>query len=109
MPAQSTEVEITMSDELNEHLPERRVWIRSRPVKTMFRPPEHEDLRTIAEAWGVPVATAVWAIVAGELARWRREAPNYGEAGLAIAAAMSVKTPSMKKEYCALFPGETTR
>ena len=59
-------------------------------MKILLRPPEYADLRTIAEAWGVPVATAVWAIVAGELARWRREAPNYGEAGLAIAAATTV-------------------
>ena len=60
------------------------------PIKAMFRPPEHEDLRAIAEAWGVPVGTAVWAIVVGELARWRREAPEFGPHGLAIAAAVTV-------------------
>ena len=56
----------------------------------MFRPPESADLAVIARDWGVPVATAVWAIVVDQLARWRREAPEYGEAGLAIAAANSV-------------------
>ncbi len=35
----------------------------------MFRPPEANDLETIAEGWGVPVATAVWAIVAEQLTR----------------------------------------
>ncbi len=79
-----------MSRDQHELHPERRAWVRTRPVKTLFRPPEHQDLQTIAEAWGVPVATAVWAIVAGELARFRREAPNYGQAGLAIAAATTV-------------------
>ena len=55
-----------------------------------FRPPEHADLETIAMAWGVPVATALWAIVVGELARYRRQAPELGEHGLAIAAASRV-------------------
>ena len=79
-----------MSHDLDEPGLERRGWIRSKPVKTMFRAPEYADLETIAEGWGVPVATAVWAIVVGELARWRREEPNYGDAGLAIAAAATV-------------------
>ena len=70
--------------------PDNRGWIRSQPVKAMFRPPEYEDLQTIAEAWGVPVGTAMWAIVAGELSRWRREAPEFGPHGLAIAAAVTV-------------------
>ena len=69
---------------------EHRVWVRSQPVKSMFRPPEHDDLETIAEAWGVPVATAVWAIVVDQLARWRREAPEYGKYGLAIVTATTV-------------------
>ena len=67
-----------------------RGWVRSMPVKTMFRPPEHEDLVEIAQGWGVPVATAVWAIVSGQLAHWRRQAPQLGPHGLAIAAAATV-------------------
>ena len=55
-----------------------RDWVRSVPVKAMFRPPEADDLDTIAEGWGVPVATAVWAIVVEQLARWRRQAPDLG-------------------------------
>ena len=53
-----------------------RPWIRTRPVRTMFRPGEYADLVTISEAWGVPVATAVWAIVHDQLSRWRRRAPG---------------------------------
>jgi hypothetical protein len=59
-------------------------------VKTMFRPPEYADLETIAEGWGVPIATAVWAIVVSELARWRSMPPEYGKQGIAIAAATTV-------------------
>ena len=69
---------------------EERGWTRCRPVKAMFRPPEHDDLQAIAAAWGVPVATALWAIVVGELARYRRQAPELGDHGLAIAAASRV-------------------
>ncbi len=69
---------------------DNRPWIRCRPVKSMFRPPEYADLETIAQGWGVPVATAQWAIVIGELARYRRRAPELGEHGLAIAAAVRV-------------------
>ena len=71
-------------------LVEERGWTRCRPVKAMFRPPEHDDLQAIAKAWGVPLATALWAIVVGELARYRRQAPELGEHGLAIAAASRV-------------------
>ena len=56
----------------------------------MFCPPEYADLETIAEGWGVPVSTATWAIVIGELARWRRQAPEYGKNGIAIASAITV-------------------
>ena len=69
---------------------EERGWTRCRPVKSMFRPPEHDDLQTIAEGWGIPVATTVWAIVVSQLARWRHEAPELGQNGLAIAAAVTV-------------------
>jgi hypothetical protein len=79
-----------VSGDTERPLIEERGWTRCRPIKSMFRPAEDDDLRTIAEAWGVPVATAVWAIVVGELARYRRQAPELGEHGLAIAAAARV-------------------
>jgi hypothetical protein len=69
---------------------EDRFWVRSRGVRVMFRPDEHADLCAIAEQWGVPVATAVWAIVSDQLARIRKRAPELGEHGLAIAAASVV-------------------
>jgi len=67
-----------------------RPWIRSRPVRTMFRPGEIEDLKAISEAWGVPVATVVWAIVADQISRCRRRAPELGQHGLAIAVGLTV-------------------
>ncbi len=86
-----------MSGDRERPLIEERGWTRCRPVKSMFRPPEHDDLQTIADAWGVPVATAVWAIVIGELARYRRQAPELGEHGLAIAAATRVLHQKRKR------------
>jgi hypothetical protein len=56
----------------------------------MLRPDQHADLCGLAEQWGVPVATAVWAIVSDQLARIRKRAPELGEHGLAIAAASVV-------------------
>ena len=55
-------------------------------------------LEAIAKGWGVPVATAVWAIVADQLARWRRRAPEHGEHGLAIAAATTVLREKTKRD-----------
>ena len=51
---------------------------------------EADDLEAIAEGWGVPVATAAWAIIVEQLARWRRQAPELGPHGLTIAAAVTV-------------------
>jgi hypothetical protein len=56
----------------------------------MFRPGEHQELQMISDAWGVPIATAVWAIVVDQLARYRRRAPDLGEHGMAIAAGLTV-------------------
>ena len=65
-------------------------WVRSRPVRTMFRPEDIEDLLEISGVWGIPVATVVWTIVVDQLARWRRQAPNLGQHGLAIAGGLAV-------------------
>ncbi len=67
-----------------------RPWIRTKPVRTMFRPREIMDLREIAQVWNVHVATVVWAIVVEQLARWRKRAPDLGQHGLAIAAGLAV-------------------
>jgi hypothetical protein len=56
----------------------------------MFRPGEIEDLRAISEAWGVPVATVVWATFADRLARCRHRAPELGKHGLAITVGLTV-------------------
>ncbi len=69
---------------------EPRPWVRSRPVRTMFRPREYRELQAISKGWGVPVATAVWAIVADQLSRWQKRAPELGRHGLAIAAGLAV-------------------
>ncbi|MCH7868340.1 MAG: hypothetical protein IH881_11635 [Myxococcales bacterium] len=89
--SQYTKPESAMNDDQRLRNHENRPWVRSRPVKAMFCPPEYADLETIAEGWGVPVSTAMlWAIVVGELARWRRQAPEYGKNGIAIASAITV-------------------
>ena len=67
-----------------------RPWVRSIPIRTMFRPHEATELAEIADIWGVPVATTLWAIVADQLARYRRRAPDLGEHGMAIAAGLAV-------------------
>jgi hypothetical protein len=53
----------------------------------MLRPGEHADLEAVAEAWGVPVGTAAWAIVSEQIAEWRGIQPDLGRAGVRIVAA----------------------
>ena len=36
---------------------------RTEPVRKMLRPGQKADLEAVAEAWGVPVGTAGWALV----------------------------------------------
>ena len=60
---------------------------RSESVRVMLRPGEKADLETVAEGWGVPPATAAWAIVSEQLAKWRHEQPELGAVGVARAAA----------------------
>ena len=69
---------------------EERDWVRSKGIRTTFRPGEYQDLRAIAAAWGVPVATALWAIVHERLAKWRKKPVELGEHGLAITAGLAV-------------------
>ena len=49
---------------------EDRYWVRSKGIRTMFRPQEYADLQDIAKAWGVPLATAVLRVAAFVGARW---------------------------------------
>ena len=79
-----------MNDDWKRPGYKNRRWIRSRPVKAMFSPPEYADLETIARGWGVPVSTALWAIVVSQLAKWRGQAPELGKHGIAIASAITV-------------------
>jgi hypothetical protein len=60
---------------------------RSCSARVMLRPGEWADLVAISEAWGVPPATAAWAIVSEQIAKWRGLTPNLGREGLQIAAA----------------------
>ncbi len=68
----------------------RRDWVRSEGLRISFRPGEIADLRAIAEAWGVPVATVAWVTVHDQLSRWRRRASELGPIGLQIAAGHAV-------------------
>ena len=59
--------------------------------RPMFTPQDAVDIEEIAKAWGIPVGTAVWAIVRSRLDVWRRRAePQLGAAGLAIEAGLGV-------------------
>jgi hypothetical protein len=70
-------------------------WLsRTERVAVMVRPGERDDLALIAEAWGVPVATAAWALLSTELGRIRREAVPLGELGAAIVATRRVLAAS---------------
>ena len=60
---------------------------RSESVRVMVRPGEKTDLDVVAEAWGVPVGTAAWAILSEVIAGWRGQRPELGAQGVAIAAA----------------------
>ena len=63
---------------------------RSVEIRVSIRPGEAADLRKIADGWGVPPATAAWAILHEALRRARRRAPELGPAGLAIAAGVAL-------------------
>ena len=54
------------------------------------RPGEFEDLEAIAEAWGVPIATVTWAIVADQLSRWRKVPLELGSLTIPLVAARRV-------------------
>jgi hypothetical protein len=69
---------------------DHRDWARNKPIRSVFRLGEHRDLEPISRAWGVPIATVVWVIVHEQLSRWRKRAPEFGEADLAIAAGVAV-------------------
>ena len=61
------------------------------PVRShQFCVSTYRDLEPISRAWGVPIATVVWVIVHEQLSRWRKRDPEFGEAGLAIAAGVAV-------------------
>ncbi len=67
-----------------------RDWVRSEGLRVSFRLGEIADLRAIAEAWGLPVATTVWAIVHERLATWRKKPIELGPHGLSIVAGLAV-------------------
>ncbi len=70
---------------------------RSDEVRVMLRPWEYRTLQRVAEAWGVPLATAAWAIVADALARTRGWESSYGcelAARLTAAALVGVPVPA---------------
>jgi hypothetical protein len=84
---------------------ENRFWVRSRGIRIMVRPDQYDDLCELAKQWGVPVATSAWAILADQLARFRRRAPELGKHGLAIAAASVVLRQKLDRDK----PGITRR
>lgn len=67
-----------------------RDWLRSEQVRVTFRPGEFKDLEELAHHWGVPLGTAVWAIVHERMASWRKWKVELGSHGMAINAALTV-------------------
>lgn len=65
-------------------------WLRSEQVRATFRPGEFKDLEELAGYWGVPIGTAVWAIVHERLAGWRRWRVELGPPGLALRAGLEL-------------------
>ncbi len=69
---------------------------RTESVRLMLRAGEAADLAAVAEAWGVPVATVVWAIVHERIAKARREPVELGEYGIAITVGLQVTRRASK-------------
>ena len=66
--------------------------IRSCGVRVFLREGQYADLRTIAEGWGVPPATAAYAMVVTFLAECRRNPVDLGPVGVKIAASSLMLT-----------------
>ncbi len=65
-------------------------WERTDRCYLTLRADEMEDIRRIAAAWRVPVATACWVLVHDQLRRLRRVGNDLGPEGLTIAASAAV-------------------
>lgn len=61
--------------------------VRSHQLRPSFTEGQVADIRAIAEAWGIAMNTAVWAIVIERLDEWRGKHPELGALGLKRAAA----------------------
>ena len=60
-------------------------------LRANFTQSDAEDIAAIAEGWGIPLGTALWAIVHSQLDRWRyKDWSDLGASGLKIAASLSV-------------------
>ena len=64
--------------------------IRSHGTRVYLQPGQYADLLTIAEGWGVPPATAAYAMVATFLSGCRQRSLDLGPAGLKIAASSRI-------------------
>ena len=56
----------------------------------MLTPGQRADIDTIAEGWGVPPATAAYAMVATFLSKARQRALDLGPAGLKLSASCRI-------------------
>ncbi len=64
--------------------------IRSHGTRVYLQAGQHADLLTIADGWGVPPATAAYAMVATFLSGCRQRSLDLGPAGLKIAASSRI-------------------
>ena len=60
---------------------------RSERLTLMIRPGELDDLRGLADGWGVSVSAAGWALLADLLAELRAQPPATGTTGALLLAA----------------------
>ena len=72
-------------------------FVRSAGLRVNFFPRELRDLEAIAEAWDVPLATAVWALLHDKLANLHKRAPKT-EDGLAVLAAAALRSVRLSPE-----------
>ncbi len=69
-------------------------WTRPVQLRVQLRACEVADLEAIAQGWGCAVATAAWAIVSGELAKYRHQASKLGDSDtLPVLAALGAGVP----------------